>query len=138
MTLAGAADAAPAAAAVAIPGAVLLDLEVVKAATNNFAMAREIGCGGFGKVYRADRMASLTQVAWPVQELAVKLASAGLELGDVSTEVKILQACEHPHLLPLFGYCLDAVAMVAGDSEHQLIMRGKVSSSEIKRVQDPP
>ena len=31
-------------------------------------------------------------------------------LSDLSKEVMILRRCDHPHLLPLLGYCLDASA----------------------------
>ena len=37
-------------------------------------------------------------------------AHAGLELTDLQTEIEILQVAEHRHLLPLFGFCLDATA----------------------------
>ena len=107
--------AAAAGAAAAPPPevtAVELTLAELDAATDGFAAARLIGSGGFGNVYAADAMASLRVELRPVElrELkpAVKRAFADVELRDEGVE--LLHAHAHAHLLPLFGFCLDAQA----------------------------
>ena len=40
----------------------------------------------------------------------MKRAFAGVDIRDLKQEVAILKSAHHPHLLPLFGYCLDAAA----------------------------
>ena len=108
-------ESQPAAAAKADPvlmTAVVLALDELRTATDNFDRSREIGSGGFGKVFRADSLPSLSPQRWREQlretRLAVKRANQGLELIDLQTEIDILSVAEHAHLLPLFGYCLDA------------------------------
>ena len=94
--------------------AVELTLAELDAATDGFAAARLIGSGGFGNVYAADAMASLRVELRPVdlRELkpAVKRAFADVELRDLKKEVELLHTHAHAHLLPLFGFCLDAQA----------------------------
>ena len=70
----------------------MLDLETLRAATGGFAREREIGSGGFGRVYCADAISALPPALRQCR-LAVKRANAGLELTDLSAEVKLLQAC---------------------------------------------
>jgi hypothetical protein len=94
-------------AAPAAPRVVELSPDELSAATDQFTAQRVVGMGGFGQVYVADAIPSLVQAAG---RLAVKRASAGLDLQDLLGEVKILQACEHAHLMPLYGYCVDTVA----------------------------
>ena len=95
--------------------AVELALDELAAATEDFADARRIGSGGFGDVYAAEPMASLSPALRPValRELkpAVKRAKAeAVSPGELMKEVAILKSAHHDHLLPLFGYCLDAAA----------------------------
>jgi interleukin-1 receptor-associated kinase 1 len=90
------------------PRVIELSVDDLNVATDHFADKRIVGMGGFGKVYAAEAIASL-QVAGGGR-LAVKRANDGLDLTDVRMEMAILLACEHPHLLPLYGYCLDGVA----------------------------
>ena len=75
--------------AVALDVAVLA-LEALQAATGGFASEREIGSGGFGKVFYAGAISSLPP-ARRLCQLAVKRANAGLELADLAGEVKLLQ-----------------------------------------------
>jgi soluble lytic murein transglycosylase-like protein len=91
------------------PNAVELSTDVLTAATEGFAESRVVGSGGFGKVYTASTLAVLA-VARHHSRVAVKRANAGLELQDLRKEVEILQACEHPHLLPLYAFCFDSAA----------------------------
>ena len=108
---------APSAAAAAPPErvtAVELTLAELQAATDGFSDARKIGRGGFGHVYAAEALASLRPALRPpaLREYrpVVKRALAGVDLRDLKQEVAILQSAHHAHLLPLFGYCLDAAA----------------------------
>ena len=71
-------------------GVAVLDLEALQAATGGFASEREIGSGGFGKVFCADAINSLPP-PWRGCRLAVKRANVGLELADLAGEVKLLQ-----------------------------------------------
>ena len=91
------------------PKALELTLDVLAAATDGFADSHVVGEGGFGKVYAASTLVALP-TARHHSRVAVKRAHAGLELQDVRKEVEILQACEHLHLLPLYGFCFDSVA----------------------------
>ena len=74
-------EASPAAAAGVKQGAITLELNELSAATDGFSDEREIGRGGFGRVYRGDAAGSLRQA------VAIKRASTGLELQDVAEEV---------------------------------------------------
>ena len=89
-------------------------LAELQAATDGFSDARLVGRGGFGHVYKAEALASLRPELRPpaLREYlpAVKRAFAGVDLRDLKQEVAILQSAHHAHLLPLFGYCLDAAA----------------------------
>ena len=82
-------SSAPSAAAAACVA--VLGLEALRAATCDFASEREIGSGGFGRVFRADELSSLPP-ALRACRLAVKRANAWLELTDLAEEVKLLQA----------------------------------------------
>ena len=97
------------------PLVVQLNLEELRTATDDFSKERIVGTGGFGKVYMSEGLASLSSILRQHghssdARVAIKRADAGLELQDVRSEVRILQVCEHKHLLPLYGYCLDAMA----------------------------
>ncbi|CAO2208941.1 unnamed protein product [Urochloa humidicola] len=87
----------PAAASYRFPFAVLRE------ATNNFDERLVIGAGGFGKVYRAVLPGGGATVA-------VKRASPESRQGarEFRTEVELLSALRHRHLVPLVGYCDDA------------------------------
>ena len=92
--------------------AVAMDVELqlaeVHASTAGFADQNIIGRGGFGKVFFGDPIPRLQR---PEQLVAVKLADLGkLELSDLQKEVAILRKCNHPHLLPLIGLCVDPTA----------------------------
>ncbi|EOD07125.1 hypothetical protein EMIHUDRAFT_62297, partial [Emiliania huxleyi CCMP1516] len=81
-------------------------LDELTAATDDFAEARKVGEGGFGRVYRADALPSLPRVACG---FAVKTALVGVGaqgLAELQSEVRTLSAACHPSLLPLLGACL--------------------------------
>uniref|UniRef100_A0A0D3K468 Protein kinase domain-containing protein n=1 Tax=Emiliania huxleyi (strain CCMP1516) TaxID=280463 RepID=A0A0D3K468_EMIH1 len=81
-------------------------MDELSAATDDFAEARKVGEGGFGRVYRADALPSLPRVACG---FAVKTALVGVGaqgLAELQSEVRTLSAACHPSLLPLLGACL--------------------------------
>ena len=96
--------------------AVELTVEDLAAATGGFADQNQIGSGGFGRVYLA-AADKLPLASLPANmrhlSLAVKRAksyhSGGL-LSKLKGEVKMLKDLDHPHLLPLLGYCLSEAA----------------------------
>ena len=105
---------APAVAFASLPAAAIaLTLAELTAATSGFGEERLIGSGGYGSVFIADALPSLPPEALPPQlrhlPLVVKRANTGAQrdLADLQREVNVLQQCSHPHLLPLFGYCLE-------------------------------
>ena len=110
------AEAAPASVAQeapsAPPAAVALTLAELMAATDGFEEQRLIGSGGYGRVFTADALPSLPPAGLPLwlrhKPVAVKRAKSGVhDLADLQREVRVLQQCSHPHLLPLLGYYLE-------------------------------
>ncbi|RLN21861.1 receptor-like serine/threonine-protein kinase SD1-8 [Panicum miliaceum] len=79
----------------------LFDLEVILAATDNFALHNKIGEGGFGPVY----MGKLEDG----QEVAVKRLSRRSMQGVVEfkNEVKLIAKLQHRNLVRLLGCCID-------------------------------
>ncbi|KAL6616186.1 hypothetical protein ACP70R_038456 [Stipagrostis hirtigluma subsp. patula] len=79
----------------------LFDLEVIMAATDNFAAQAKIGEGGFGPVY----MAKLEDG----QEVAVKrLSRRSMQgAGEFKNEVKLIAKLQHKNLVRLLGCCID-------------------------------
>ncbi|KAK4755982.1 hypothetical protein SAY87_009739 [Trapa incisa] len=81
----------------------LLYDDILKA-TNNFEESNIIGCGGFGLVYKA--------ILPDGRKLAIKKLSgdSGQMEREFQAEVETLSRAQHPHLVPLQGYCLDGDA----------------------------
>uniref|UniRef100_A0ACD5WGB2 Uncharacterized protein n=1 Tax=Avena sativa TaxID=4498 RepID=A0ACD5WGB2_AVESA len=79
----------------------LFDLDVLLAATDNFAADYMIGQGGFGSVY----MAQLEDG----QEVAIKrLSQKSLQgIGEFKNEVKLIAKVQHKNLVKLLGCCID-------------------------------
>uniref|UniRef100_A0ACD5W4J5 Uncharacterized protein n=1 Tax=Avena sativa TaxID=4498 RepID=A0ACD5W4J5_AVESA len=79
----------------------LFDLDVLLAATDNFAVDYMIGQGGFGSVY----MAQLEDG----QEVAIKrLSQKSLQgIGEFKNEVKLIAKVQHKNLVKLLGCCID-------------------------------
>ncbi|CAO1943420.1 unnamed protein product, partial [Urochloa humidicola] len=79
----------------------LFDLDVILAATDNFALSNKIGEGGFGPVY----MGKLEDG----QEVAVKRLSRRSMQGAVEfkNEVKLIAKLQHRNLVRLLGCCID-------------------------------
>ncbi|URE33695.1 receptor-like protein kinase [Musa troglodytarum] len=78
----------------------LLDLEVIRSATNNFSDANKIGEGGFGPVYRGT-LEDGEQIA--VKRLS-RISVQGLV--ELKNEVVLLAKLQHRNLVRLLGYCL--------------------------------
>ncbi|KAL5707377.1 hypothetical protein ACHQM5_018282 [Ranunculus cassubicifolius] len=76
-------------------------LRRIKSATDNFSSANKIGQGGFGAVYKG----ALSDGS----EIAVKQLSSKSRQGnrEFLTEIGILSALQHPHLVKLFGCCIE-------------------------------
>jgi serine/threonine protein kinase len=114
------AEAAPASEAPsapsAPPAAIALTFAELAAATDGFGEQRLIGSGGYGHVFTADTLPSLPPEALPLwlryKPFAVKHAKSGVhDLAALQREVRVLQQCNHPYLLPLLGYSLDDQAL---------------------------
>ncbi|URE28719.1 receptor-like protein kinase [Musa troglodytarum] len=78
----------------------LLDLEVIRSATNNFSDANKLGEGGFGPVYRGTLDDG--------EQIAVKRLSrtSGQGIVELKNEVVLLAKLQHRNLVRLLGCCL--------------------------------
>ncbi|XVF18531.1 hypothetical protein REPUB_Repub11eG0030200 [Reevesia pubescens] len=76
-------------------------LRQIKAATNNFDAANKIGEGGFGPVYKGI-LADGTVIA--VKQLSAKSKQGNREF---VTEIGMISALQHPHLVKLYGCCIE-------------------------------
>ncbi|KAF9618123.1 hypothetical protein IFM89_000239 [Coptis chinensis] len=76
-------------------------LRQIKAATGNFDPANKIGEGGFGPVYKG--------VLSDGSVIAVKQLSSKSKQGnrEFVNEIGMLSALQHPHLVRLFGCCIE-------------------------------
>ncbi|XP_050218909.1 probable leucine-rich repeat receptor-like serine/threonine-protein kinase At3g14840 [Mercurialis annua] len=77
-------------------------LKQIKAATNNFDPLNKIGEGGFGSVYKG-RLLDGTTIA--VKQLSEKSRQGNREF---VTEIGMISALQHPHLVKLYGCCIEA------------------------------
>ncbi|KAL6656683.1 hypothetical protein ACP70R_004463 [Stipagrostis hirtigluma subsp. patula] len=79
----------------------LLDLSILKVATQNFAERNKLGEGGFGAVYKG---------ALPDgQQVAVKRLSQGSSqgIGELKNELVLVAKLHHKNLVKLVGVCLE-------------------------------
>ncbi|KAI3810641.1 hypothetical protein L1987_20262 [Smallanthus sonchifolius] len=85
-----------------LKGARSFTFEELKACTNNFSAAANIGSGGYGMVYRG----SLPNG----QLVAIKRAQHGSTQGglEFKTEIELLSRVHHKNLVSLVGFCFDA------------------------------
>ena len=129
------------------------DFNELSAGTDHFSPARELGAGGFGKVFLCSPLPSL--VAKHPGQCAVKVQSlhaidAGLMGGanaeeeahaqglmELINEIELLGMCRHPNLVTLLGYSLDPRAlslvyplMPAGNLEDLLDRRHEQSTTD--------
>ncbi|XVF79048.1 hypothetical protein PTKIN_Ptkin14bG0188500 [Pterospermum kingtungense] len=76
-------------------------LRQIKVATNNFDAANKIGEGGFGPVYKGI-LADGTAIA--VKQLSARSRQGNREF---VTEIGMISAVQHPHLVKLYGCCIE-------------------------------
>ncbi|KAL5707372.1 hypothetical protein ACHQM5_018277 [Ranunculus cassubicifolius] len=81
-------------------------LRQIKAATGNFDKANKIGEGGFGPVYKG--------VLSDGSVIAVKQLSSKSSQGnrEFINEIGMLSALQHPHLVRLYGCCMEGNQML--------------------------
>ncbi|XP_022717355.1 probable leucine-rich repeat receptor-like serine/threonine-protein kinase At3g14840 [Durio zibethinus] len=76
-------------------------LRQIQAATNNFDATNKIGEGGFGPVYKGI-LADGTVIA--VKQLSARSKQGNREF---VTEIGMISALQHPHLVKLYGCCIE-------------------------------
>ncbi|ONK57801.1 uncharacterized protein A4U43_C09F4230 [Asparagus officinalis] len=88
-------------AAPQLKGARWFSFEEIKKCTNDFSGANDIGCGGYGKVYRGTLSNG--------QLIAVKRAQQGSTQGglEFKTEIELLSRVHHKNLVSLIGFCFE-------------------------------
>ncbi|TYJ12042.1 hypothetical protein E1A91_A11G321100v1 [Gossypium mustelinum] len=76
-------------------------LSQIKAATNDFHASNKIGEGGFGPIYKGT-LADGTMIA--VKQLSARSKQGNREF---VTEIGMISALQHPHLVKLYGCCIE-------------------------------
>ncbi|KAI9385146.1 hypothetical protein POPTR_011G027600v4 [Populus trichocarpa] len=79
----------------------MMDLSVIRAATDNFSVSNKLGQGGFGSVYKG--------ILSDGSEVAVKRLSRSSEQGvkEFKTEVLLIMKLQHKNLVRLLGFCVE-------------------------------
>ncbi|XP_042505613.1 receptor protein kinase TMK1-like [Macadamia integrifolia] len=82
---------------------VMISIQVLRNATNNFSEDNILGRGGFGTVYKGE-LDECTKIA-------VKRMNSGIMTKkghkEFKSEIDVLTKVRHRHLVALLGYCLD-------------------------------
>lgn len=81
-------------------GNLLVSLQILRKATNNFAQENELGRGGFGVVYKGE-MEDGSNIA--VKRMVVAVMS-NKALDEFKSEIAVLSNVRHRHLVSLMGY----------------------------------
>uniref|UniRef100_A0A2K1YEU5 Uncharacterized protein n=1 Tax=Populus trichocarpa TaxID=3694 RepID=A0A2K1YEU5_POPTR len=79
----------------------MMDLSVIRAATDNFSVSNKLGQGGFGSVYKG--------ILSDGSEVAVKRLSRSSEQGEkeFKNEVLLIMKLQHKNLIRLLGFCVE-------------------------------
>ncbi|EOY13463.1 Leucine-rich repeat transmembrane protein kinase, putative [Theobroma cacao] len=109
-------------------------LRQIKAATNNFDAANKIGEGGFGPVYKGI-LADGTVIA--VKQLSAKSRQGNREF---VTEIGMISALQHPHLVKLYGCCIegDQLLLIYEYLENNSLARALFGPEEFQLKLDWP
>ncbi|KAL0889467.1 hypothetical protein Bca101_013450 [Brassica carinata] len=89
---------------VAESGDLVISVQVVRSATNNFSEENILGRGGFGVVYKGE-LHDGTKIAVKRMESSSVVSDKGL--AEFKSEITVLTKMRHRHLVALLGYCLD-------------------------------
>lgn len=84
-------------------GSLVISVQVLRKATNNFASENELGRGGFGVVYKGE-LEDGTHIAVKRMEGGVISSKA---LDEFQSEIVVLSKVRHRHLVSLLGYSIE-------------------------------
>ncbi|XVF79034.1 hypothetical protein PTKIN_Ptkin14bG0187100 [Pterospermum kingtungense] len=109
-------------------------LRQIKAATNNFDAANKIGEGGFGPVFKGI-LADGTAIA--VKQLSAKSKQGNREF---VTELGMISALQHPHLVKLHGCCIEGnqLLLIYEYLENNSLARALFGPEEVRLTLDWP
>ncbi|XP_042377177.1 cysteine-rich receptor-like protein kinase 10 [Zingiber officinale] len=102
------------------PETLLLDLESIRIATDNFSDANKLGGGGFGLVYKG-KLENGEQIS--VKRL---LRSSDQGLVELKNEVLLVAKLQHRNLVRLLGCCLE--------SEEKLLVYEYLPNSSLDKI----
>ncbi|KAF5783347.1 putative protein kinase RLK-Pelle-LRR-IX family [Helianthus annuus] len=84
-------------------GSIVISIQVLREATNNFSEENVLGRGGFGVVYKG--------ILQNGTKIAVKRMDSGVMgtkgLKEFQAEIAVLTKVRHRHLVALLGYCMN-------------------------------
>ncbi|KAB1670776.1 hypothetical protein [Gossypium barbadense] len=109
-------------------------LRQIKAATNDFHASNKIGEGGFGPVYKGT-LAEGTMVA--VKQLSARSKQGNREF---VTEIGMISALQHPHLVKLYGCCIEGnqLMLIYEYLENNSLARALFGPQESQSILDWP
>eukprot|EP00252_Welwitschia_mirabilis_P019958 TRINITY_DN4771_c0_g1_i1.p1 TRINITY_DN4771_c0_g1~~TRINITY_DN4771_c0_g1_i1.p1 ORF type:complete len:972 (+),score=192.70 TRINITY_DN4771_c0_g1_i1:428-3343(+) len=84
-------------------GNLIISVQVLKEATNNFSPENELGRGGFGAVYKGT-LCNGTTIAVKRMEAAIVTTKG---LNEFQSEIAVLSKVRHRNLVSLLGYCTE-------------------------------
>lgn len=121
---------------------VLLTIEELSEATDNFSTQSEFGRGGFGIVYATS--GALRSLAREGRCAVKRLHNSNPTTYDgLRREITLLAKCRHESLLPLLGYCLDQRALclvyplLVGGNLDERVHRPTDALERVARLQYP-